>query len=411
MANILTIIPYPFYPPIGGGALRCFYILKEMARDHVVYVLSSQSVSEFNIADDAISKNVHLLSIDQQNKFNSYINTLLPGKYADAINYRFLQRKLSGSANLFYLNSYSVLSYLLKQVKFDIINYENLEALSHFRETISRFQPNVKHLYDAHNVDSELWEQQAIGTGEIKYKIYSKNAYQHEKALYENVDFFFCCSEEDKNKIDRLNNFRIRGRIIPNGVDTKGKKYDSLKKEISKNNIIFCGSLDYLPNKEGLLWFYSNVFPILKHNLKSLKLTIVGNISNYESYENLLNDPAIDFVGRVEKVEPYYKNASIAIVPLLSGSGTRLKILEAMSLGNPVVSTAIGAEGLGAVNGTHIFIEDQAEHFAAAIQHLLEDDFLFKETSILARKYVEDNFEWSLIGNKIRTELYNLLDA
>ncbi|WP_162426434.1 glycosyltransferase family 4 protein [Pontibacter pudoricolor] len=411
MANILSIIPYSFYPRIGGGALRCFHILKEMARDHVVYVLSPQTFSEFNIDDDTISKNIHLLSIDQHSKFKSYINSLLPDKYADAINYRFLQRKLSGSANLFYLKSYTALSSLLTEIKFDIIIYENLEALSYFRDTISRFQPNVKHLYDAHNVDSELWEQQAIATGENKYKIYSKNAYQLEKALTENVNFFFCCSEEDKIKIERLNNFRIRGRIIPNGVDTIGKKYDPFKKEKIKYNIIFCGSLDYLPNKEGLLWFYKNVFPILIHNLKSLKLTIVGNISNYQSYKNLLNDPAIDFVGRVEAVEPYYNNASIAIVPLLSGSGTRLKILEAMSLGNPVVSTTIGAEGLGAVNRTHIFIEDKAEGFASAIQHLLENDILFKETSMLARKYVEDNFEWSLIGNKIRIELNNLLDA
>ncbi len=115
------------------------------------------------------------------------------------------------------------------------------------------------------------------------------------------------------------------------------------------------------------------------------------------------------FEGIVPNVQPFYHRASVCIAPLLTGSGTRLKILEAMSFGNPVVSTIIGAEGIGYEKGKHLQVADMPELFASAITSLLQNNYRFNSQRVDARKLVEENYDWKVIGEKMNTSIHTLL--
>lgn len=411
MATILTIIPYHFYPPVSGGALRCFYILKEMARQHTMYVLTNQPVEDFS-SDGKLSLpiNVHIISTAKHPKYHSLLSGFLPAKVADAINYKILKRSLSGSTNLYLLKTYTGLVNLLDKVNFDLVVYENLESLGEVNRIIKRMKPNCLHLYDAHNVDSELWMQQAISKQNKTYKAYAATALSLEQKLYRKVDAYFCCSEDDNILLTKLNHNRIKGTVIPNGVDVASRPYDNNPAKYKKAELLFCGSLDYHPNKEGLLWFYDEVFPILKSALPQIRLTVIGNVSNTDDYSKLVADSSIKFIGKVESVVPHYLASSVSIVPLLSGSGTRLKLLEALSMGNPVVSTKTGAEGIRYEAGKDLLIADNSQDFAASILLLLNDKTTYESLKISGYTLAKSTYDWSVIGQKINHHLEVLLN-
>ncbi|QCR22171.1 glycosyltransferase family 4 protein [Pontibacter sp. SGAir0037] len=408
MATILTIIPYSFYPPVNGGALRCFYLLREMARYHTIYVLTTQDPEDFHHqGEPEFPDNVCIISTYGANKYHSIFN-ILPSRIADALNYRYIVRSVSATANETLLRSYSTLQKLLHEQSFDIIFYESLNALGLFGDIIRRKTPTAYHLYDAHNVDSRLWLQQAKAQKIKKLKAYAKDALSLEEKLYKKANAFFCCSEEDYRKLTFLNKNKIQGVVIPNGVDLAEKPLDERNDKHLSKQLIFCGSLDYLPNMEGLLWFYEKVYPMVKGKIPGVSLTIIGSNSQPNTFQNLMNDSSVDFVGRVRRVVPYYHRSAIAIAPLLSGSGTRLKILEAMSLGNPVVSTKVGAEGILYNNGEHLLIADSAEQFAEQIASLLSDSLKFNTMRTQAYELVKANYNWKMIGDLVNNYISKL---
>lgn len=408
MANILIIIPYEFYPPRFGGALRCFHILNQIAKQHQVILYTVHPFEDFT--KESIPKlpaNIKIVSRQDGKKYRSIFN-LLPSRYADAINCRILQRKLFKPGHLYLLDSYNLLKYLFSTEKIDFVLYENMQCFEALYAVIKRFASHACQIFDAHNVDSELWKaQSSIGNNPILLN-YSKAALSVEQNLHHYFDLCFCCSEQDKNKLDILSRKKANLVVIPNGVDTTEKKFDPESGKNTLCNLLFCGTLDYGPNTEGLLWFHSKIFPLVKAQLPQVKLTVVGKMHREGPYEELKSDASVNFEGFVEDVAPYYRQSSLLIVPLLKGSGTRLKILEAMSMGNPVVSTAIGAEGIEAKPGKHYMLADTEEAFARAIVQLLQDSSLFEAMRKEARKLVEKKYDWNSIGLSIHQAIHQL---
>ena len=398
MAKILTIIPYPFYPPINGGSLRCFYLLREMARNHELFVLTIQPKSDFAEGQyPTFLANVSIISIHGEKGYHSILNKLV-GKTANALNYRFLKRSFSGSTNSYFLQAYPALLEGLKELKPDLVFYENLEAVSFFSSIVSRHLPAATQVYDAHNVDSELWKQLATTQQSNVFEGYAANALQAEKNLYKRVNAFCACSEADRQKLFALNHGRLPGFKIPNGVDTEAKAFDENPLKHSHMEILFCGSLDYFPNEEGLFWFYDYVFPLIKKAIPEVVLTLVGGLAKSERYQKLLDDPSVNVEGRVDDVQPFYYRSGVCIAPLLSGSGTRLKILEAMSFGNPVVSTSIGSEGLKVIAEKHLLVADDPFAFAGRVIELLQDQDLFEKIRFYARELVCSDYAWGGVG-------------
>src|ERR1035437_1171665 len=163
--------------------------------------------------------------------------------------------------------------------------------------------------------------------------------------------------------------------IIENGVDCAW--FAGLNSKSDRKRIVFVGKMDYYPNIEAIIGFAYTTWPQVRDQLKGMTLTIVG-ANPTAAVESLASIPGVEVTGTVDDVRPYYRDALAAIVPLRTGGGTRMKILEAMAAGVPVVSTTLGAEGLAVSPGRHLLIADSGEDWLRQLSALSLQGDLWK---------------------------------
>ena len=388
MKSILILAPYDnIYPPMNGGMQRCFHIINQLASHFKLTVIIHQDKNCFLKASGyypSIST-IKIYSTKEERAPNDIFN-LLPRNLGNSLRYKWIKKQLISPANGSFLQYYPVLKRVLKMKHFDAIILENLFTINAVK-TIRKLTKETKIIYDAHNVDTHL----------AKGNEHLRGIRKTESELYKTVDAIFSCSEKDKCDFLKMNMNRLRVGVIPNGVSV-GHICNQPIVSRSPEFILFCGSLWSAPNSEGLLWFYKKVWHRVREMSPELKLLIVGGGQLPEGFEPLMIDPSLVFTGSVADVKPFYEKAAVAIVPLLNGSGTRLKILEAMSFGLPVVSTAKGAEGIDYSEGMDILLANDEIEFANKLTSLLEN----KEKRILmskaGRDLVEKKYDWNLIG-------------
>lgn len=181
------------------------------------------------------------------------------------------------------------------------------------------------------------------------------------------------CSNEDKNRLSN-NNFIKNISIIPNSIDTfyYSNVSNFNKEAFDRKIILFCGTLNYIPNIDGLNWFVKEIFPLISKYEPKARLNIVGLNPEKEIFE--LSDRKHIFVfPNVPSVLPFYEESSLVIIPIRAAAGTRVKILEALSARRPIISTKVGAEGLDLINNRHCIIEDSTHKFASACLKLLNN--------------------------------------
>ena len=186
--------------------------------------------------------------------------------------------------------------------------------------------------------------------------------------------------------------------LVPNGVDTAALR--PLPEAAAGKRLIFVGHLRYAPNIDAVRFLARHILPALRARIPEARLTVVG-----DGAPRLLREFSgrgdMDMVGRASSLLPYYQDAQVAVVPLRAGGGTRLKILEAMALGRPVVSTPLGCEGLAVEDGRHLLIANDAEGFAAAVARLLNDRALVARLTLQARALVERDYDWTGIAERL----------
>lgn len=159
------------------------------------------------------------------------------------------------------------------------------------------------------------------------------------------------------------------------------------------NQLVYSGSFRFYANYEAMQWFVDQVFPMILEKIPETQLLITGDHAGL----SLSSNKNITFTGYVDDIKSVIASSSISLAPLLSGGGTRLKILEAMALGIPVVATSKGAEGLGAVSGIHILIADSPQDFANRVIQLLKDPKLYEQISINGQRFVKEKYDWNVV--------------
>jgi glycosyltransferase involved in cell wall biosynthesis len=179
--------------------------------------------------------------------------------------------------------------------------------------------------------------------------------------------------------------------IIPNGVMVSD--YDGFRMQPEEGTLVFSGSFRYEPNYQAMYWFMDAVYPLIAQKVPDLKVTITGQHDN----RPLPHDEHVWRTGFVRDVRPYVAEAWGSLAPLQVGGGTRLKILEAMALGTPVVATSKGAEGLDAVPGEHLLLADKPEEFAEAVIRLMQDESLRCHLADNAYRLVREMYDWPVI--------------
>jgi glycosyltransferase involved in cell wall biosynthesis len=218
-------------------------------------------------------------------------------------------------------------------------------------------------------------------------------------------------SEADGATFERLypGALRSAAHVVQTGVDTR---YFTPAAEEARRpaHLVFTGSMDWLPNEDGMLYFVSEILPLIRRAEPGTTLSIIGR-SPTPAVRRLEQEPGIEVTGSVDDVRPHVSAGSVYIVPLRVGGGTRLKIFEAMGMGKAIVSTTVGAEGLPVTDGGDILIADAPESFAGAVVRLLREDGLRRRLERAARALVVGRYDWSAVARDFEDALVRLARA
>jgi glycosyltransferase involved in cell wall biosynthesis len=200
-------------------------------------------------------------------------------------------------------------------------------------------------------------------------------------------------------------------RVVPNGVDTEAIPCKESSTRTSGPIVLFIGTISYQPNQDGIHWFHTMVWPGLKARFPGIKWLIVGRFPTSDVLALAETDHAIEVHADVASTQPFLDMADVAICPLMTGSGTRLKILEAFSAGVPMVSTQLGAEGIEAKHAESIYLADTPKEFESAIAELIESPDKADSIRRAARHIVESQYEWAEITSDAIGDLLIRLNA
>jgi polysaccharide biosynthesis protein PslH len=261
-----------------------------------------------------------------------------------------------------------------------------------------------------HNVESEIWRRHAEtkpgAIGRLLYGVQHKRMLRYEKETLARFDGVLAVSDADRDTFASLYPGAIRQpvHVVPTGVDTEYFSPDHQQSAVSNRQLIFTGSMDWLPNEDAMQFFCREILPLVRAEEPAARLSIVGRAPT-PAVKRLAAEHDVQITGRVDDVRPYMKEAAVYVVPLRIGGGTRLKIFEAMSMGKAVVSTTIGAEGLPIAGGEHLLLADDPASFARAVVGLLRDSGRRSQLEAAARALVVARYDWSAVAGALEQAL------
>lgn len=382
ITEILDVAPMGVYPPRGGGSLRIHNLNLFLSKKHNIF-LFSQGLrrNEFNFP------------------LRSWI-THINENYAEYRHVDFLTLISSsvlskrGIPNIFFDEILKILkpSIIRKKItECDVIKVEHPWQFKHLYETKPRNKPII---LDSHNVEIELITQTYHGFFSKKIaRIVNKKEY----FAVTHADAIFVTSREDKEKIHKIYNIpKSKIYEIPNGTDISKfdfRRESRTEKKVKKEKIILFVGANHPPNIEAVKEIIKMREKIWEKNILFLVVGRCGEKFRYTHYKN------INFTGYVKDVKKYFRLADIAINPMLSGSGTNIKMLEYFASGIPTITTPMGARGIEIVNGKHAIVSD-LENFPYHITELLNNEDLRRKLGENARKLAEEKYDWKKIAER-----------
>ncbi len=366
--------------PIGGGGARVHNLAKEILK----------------FADNAVVLVSDIFYSKERKKLGSFPNVLA---------LEFFKTKFLGTTigrgfldmNPSYLITFSK---LLKLEDPNIVQISFPYGIFSAKLLLSIFNKNAKIIYDAHNVEAEIAEAMLKSSTNLKEILAHYIGKFFEFFAIRSADYIICTSSNDKKKFIRKYKLPAeRILVVPSGAYVSERAPKIKRENLKGINIVFHGSFLYSFNREALYFISTQISPKFE-KLRDVKFLIAGSGLPKNRTKNITT------LGYVTDLEAFLATAHIAIVPLIHGSGTRLKILDYMSAGLPIVTTKKGIEGIEAINERHAIIVDSVdEKFIEAIKHLIENPKMRKKLGHNARKLVEKKYNWDKIG-EIITRLY-----
>jgi len=392
MFRILWVTPQ--FPCIySGGQARQYHLLRYLCQKHSVTVLSLIQKNEIREIQELLDLGVEVIT-------EVFHPSTINGKWGNRIQ--------SWSQILFdpwpnFARTYPIsilqnhLSNILVTKKPDIVHIEGLFS-AHLVKTIK----HIPCVLTEQNVESLNYDHQRRLTNSVPRRlsgwIESQKLFYWERKMLLKHKACIAVSEDDACYLQDLVP-HLSLYIIPNGVDASHFSPPD-GKETQRKGLLFFGNLGYRPNIDSLIFFVQEIFPAIKVQAPEVKLRIVGPnaLPVITAMDGL---PGIEFIGFVEDIRPYLWQAQVCIVPLRSGGGTRLKILEALAAGCPVVSTSIGAEGLDLIDGQDLCIADDPENFANTALMLLEDPNQQERLRKTGQQTVTQKYDWGIIAPRL----------
>ncbi len=388
--RILWIKTELLHPIDKGGKIRTYQMLRSLARQHDVTYLC---------LDDGSA------SAEDRRNASEYCTRLITVPFHPTA---------KGSPAFFldlFKNLFSGLPYAVARYRSELLR-ERVIALAPEHDLVicdflfpSYAVPNglqVPTVLFQHNVEAMIWERRAVVPQNFIRRAYMREQWRRMRRIESEecrrLDQVVAVSASDA-EIFR-NEYGVSSvSDVPTGVDLE---YFSSRVSRPKDNaeLIFVGSMDWLPNEDAVCWFSEHVLGRVRQAVPDVKFTIVGRTPGSAVRRLAERDSSTQVTGTVPDVRPYLERGAVFVVPLRIGGGTRLKIYEAMAMGIPMVSTTIGAEGLPVRDGEHLLIADTPEQQAAAITRLLETPQLAGELADRALELVKLHGSWDAVTNR-----------
>lgn len=376
--NILFICNKSPWPPREGGPIAMNQLIEGLAdAGHFIKVLAINT-NKYAVKPDEIPEyykqktNIELLYINLAIKpIPAFINLFTNKSYH-------VERFISTEFN-------EKLETLLNNQSFDIVQIETL-FMSPYIDTIRKYS-KAKIILRAHNIEHLIWKRVAENYKNPFKKFYVRHLARtletYERQIIDAYDGIIPITAKDAMFFKSLTDIPILP--LPFGVDTSRiKNSDDIKPEMALFHI---GSMNWIPNEEGIKWFIDEVWPIVEDKLPEVKLYLAGR--EMPKWLLKLKRKNIIVVGEVDDAHDFIRSKSISIAPLFSGSGIRIKIIESMALGKAVISTTIGAEGINIKNEKNILIANSAMDFFESIKLLYLNEQKIADLGSNARNLIE----------------------
>lgn len=390
--NILQLCHKPPFPPVDGGAIAMNNITQGLLNlNHQVKVIT--------VATQKHPLNLTELSQEYKNK------TRIEGVFIDTA-----IKRTDAFFNLFTTRSYNIERFIsdelsdkiesvLKDEAFDLVLIEGMFVAPYFKVIRDNFKGKI--VLRTHNVEFRIWERMsANASNPIKknyLKLLAKRLKEFELKTFKRVDGICAMTNIDTADIKELCG------NVPIGTFPSGYQMDeeqnSPKKTSVENALFHIASMDWHPNQEAIDWFLNEVWPLVIQENKSAKIYLAGREMPVR-YEEL-NLPGVHVVGEVPVAKEFYESKKIMVVPLLSGSGMRIKIIEGMAMGKVIVSTSIGAEGIHVSHGKNILLADSALSFAKEVLKVLTDEDYCTELSKNAQELIGSEYNNDVVCGKL----------
>ncbi len=384
--KILFITEFLPWPLNSGGRIRSYHILRQVAKKHDVTLIAADY--------DGVEKHFYnivtkfcIVPSPKKHKLIKWIRMFLS---------LFNQRPFVHVFSCYNeLMSYKINKEITSE-NYDLIHLDHLDAaiyMTNFEE--------VKVYLDEHNFETHLVKSLRNSEKNLLLKLYLQNQLKKiqrfEIDVLNRVDAVGVVSAKDAEMIRKFV-WGDKISIIPNGVDTEFFKIERAPEPYS---LISVGSLDWRPNVDGIIWFLENVWPQIVKEQPKAQFCIVGRNPRKELYKYVRD--RVTIAGSVADIRQYVKRATVFVVPLFAGGGTRLKVLEAMAMKIPVVSTLKGAEGIDCENNKNILIANDAPAFSRKILSLFEKPEFAERISSAAFELVTRKYSWMAIGERLES--------
>lgn len=394
--RVLYFSPRECWPANTGARLRDFHLARQLARKATLTYLG------FTSGEGRPAGTVWREPPQPPGNFETVLVRRNPG-YAPAN----LLRGLLGPTPITVLNYTSrpmldELERLLTHETFDAIQIEGVHLFSYVGR-IRELAPGARLISDWHNLESELLARYAANAPSAARRLYAWRTTgllrRLERRLLHLCHAHTVCSERERRLLlEQAPQARIE--VVGNGVDVEFFSQPAPEQQQPRRTLVFVGSMDYHANIDAAVYFAREVWPEVRGRRPDLEFTIAGSRPTAEVLA-LGNLPGITVTGTVDDVRPYYRRALAVVVPLRVGSGTRLKVLEAMAAGAPVISTTLGAEGLAVAHGDNILLADSPQAMAGAAARLQENTPEWRRLVNSALELVKTKYDWAIIGGTL----------
>ena len=383
--RILYLSPWFPYPLDTGFRIRVFHMLSVMAQQHRVTLLTldPQGWAPAQIEPvKPLCEHVEIVEADPFNRPRAQNAT------------RFLSFGPIVAAPFAEMSAR--VQQLHQQQPFDVVIASSVMMAAYALDL-----PDITRVLEEHNSNTrwmyDRYRAQSTAAQKVRCWASWRKSALYEARLFPRFDLITMVSEQDAAVTRDLLRGRRPVEVSPNGVDAATFTPGLAKPQ--PDTLIFGGALRYEANFEAMQYFLKDVYPAIKQRRPNVTLRITGS-TEQAHLDALALDDSVTLTGFVDDVRPLVANAWVSVAPILSGGGTRLKILESMALGTPVVATTKGAEGIEAVAGQHLLIADDAQSFADRTIGLLADQPQRERLARQARQLVANHYDWNAIGQR-----------